>query len=387
MRRSVARLLAVAALAAAVVPLREGGRAAEAPGEPDRTTRLQEMRWEIERLRGELSSLEGEERSVLGDVERLGAELRLREAELREVTLRLAAINEALGTRERELARLETEQGERERYLAFRLRDLYKRGREAPLRVLLRGAEPESYLRDLEYAGYLTERDARILRVYREDRARLDREREFLAAQLEELGRARAAAREARGRAAAAGGQRRTLLARIQRDRSAREGALRELENASTELGRLARGLAHPPGTVGLDVRKFRGLLGWPAEGRVSRGFGRAVHPRFKTAVPHPGLDIEASEGAVFRNVFDGRVAFASWLRGYGLTALVDHGHGLVSVYAHGSALTVEKGQQVSEGQTLGRVGDTGSLRGPYLYFELREDGKPVDPLRWLRPR
>jgi septal ring factor EnvC (AmiA/AmiB activator) len=85
--------------------------------------------------------------------------------------------------------------------------------------------------------------------------------------------------------------------------------------------------------------------------------------------------------------VFDGRVVFAAALHGYGLTVVVDHGGGVVSVYAHAGVLLVEPGQEVARGQDLGRVGDTGSLRGPYLYFELRVAGKPTDPAAWLRRR
>jgi septal ring factor EnvC (AmiA/AmiB activator) len=74
-------------------------------------------------------------------------------------------------------------------------------------------------------------------------------------------------------------------------------------------------------------------------------------------------------------------------MRGYGLTAIVDHGGGLLSIYAHASVLLVESGESCSRGQVLGKIGDSGSLRGPYLYFELRVDGKPTDPAPWLRRR
>ena len=134
-----------------------------------------------------------------------------------------------------------------------------------------------------------------------------------------------------------------------------------------------------------LDIRKFQGLLDWPAAGSVRAGFGTVVHPRFKTEVPHPGWDIDAREGAPIRAVFDGAVIYAAWLHGYGLTAILDHGEGLLSVYAHAAVLIVEEGERVHRGQSLGRVGETGSLRGPYLYFELRQDGRPIDPATWLR--
>ena len=136
-----------------------------------------------------------------------------------------------------------------------------------------------------------------------------------------------------------------------------------------------------------MDVRKFRGLLDWPAEGPVGAGFGTVVHPRFKTKLPHPGLDIETGIGSGISAVFEGRVVFASWMRGYGLTAIVDHGNGVLSIYAHASVLLAEKGQTVLRGEKLGHIGDTGSLRGPFLYFELRINGEPGDPVLWLRPR
>jgi septal ring factor EnvC (AmiA/AmiB activator) len=127
--------------------------------------------------------------------------------------------------------------------------------------------------------------------------------------------------------------------------------------------------------------------LEWPAEGPVSARFGTVVHPRFKTEVPHPGLDIAAPEGEPFRAVFDGRVAYATALPGYGLTCIVDHGNGVVSVYAHAAVLLVGAGESVARGQQLGKVGESGSLKGPYLYFEMREAGKPVNPASWLRAR
>lgn len=362
------------------------GASTATPAEDPRS-RLRAMRVEIERLRAELGGLQRKERGVLGDLERLGAELRLREAELGEASLRLEAIGADIEKRNRELERLEEAQGRRRVYLAFRLREIHKRGPVSGLRRLAGGEDLESYLQGLRYAAYLTERDGRILEAYRSDSERLRAEREAL---LEEKDRLAATQREAeRARAGVSRSRlaRTRLLERIRADQRRRRDALRELEAASEELSRLVHRVA--PGRPGpsLDVRKFQGLLDWPAIGRVSAAFGNVVHPRFKTVVPHPGLDIDAPEGSDVRSVFDGTVAYAAWLHGYGLTVIVDHGGGLVSIYAHASVITVEEGEGVARGQSLGKVGDTGSLRGPYLYFELREEGAPVDPELWLRRR
>jgi septal ring factor EnvC (AmiA/AmiB activator) len=177
------------------------------------------------------------------------------------------------------------------------------------------------------------------------------------------------------------------MLRRIDRDREVREEALAELLEAERDLSDLLAGLS-PPGAAApqLDMAKFRGLLDWPVEGRVTVPFGDQEHPRFRTAVPHPGLDLEAPHGRDVKAVFDGRAVFAEWFRGYGLTLILDHGGGHLSVYAHASVLLVEKGAEVARGQVVAKVGDTGSLKGPYLYFEIRKDGKPEDPRSWLGP-
>jgi len=345
------------------------------------------MQDEISRLRAELGTLESRETGLLGEVDRLDAQLRLREVEVHEASLRLEAASEAILDHDFELRRLEGEQRERSRYLGFRLREIYKRGPEGGLERLLGGGEVEVKLRGLQYAAYLSERDARTLRAYREVDTRLRVERDALARERVHLATIHEEGERARVSLARSRAERIRALERIQGDLKQRHKALGELESASRELGRLVGRLGGEARGAALDARKFRGLLDWPARGRISAGFGVKVHPRFRTAIPHPGLDIEAEEGSEFRSIFDGRVAFASRLHGYGLVVIVDHGTGVISIYAHASVLLVEEGEQVVRGQLLGRVGDTGSLRGPYLYLEIREQGKPVDPVRWLRRR
>jgi septal ring factor EnvC (AmiA/AmiB activator) len=376
-RRVVAGAVLIAAAALA-------GRALPAEGDA-RGNRVRAMQEEILRLRTEMESLGERENGLLGEVARLGALLRLRDREAQEAALRLEDVRAGLLERETRVAALKTAQGERERLLRSRLREIYKRGTDLEVRRLLGGPSAEAYLDGLRFASYLNDRDARLLASWRADEGRLRSEAEALAGEERSLDRVRQEAEKARAELARSSAERSRLLESIRSDRAKHQEAIEDLERAARELGRLVETLGGAATGPALDVRKFRGLLDWPAEGRVSEDFGDAVHPRFRTVVPHPGLDIDAPEGASFRSVFDGRVAFASWLHGYGLTAVVDHGNGVVSIYAHAASLLAGAGDEVTRGQDLGRVGDTGSLRGPYLYFELRKDGKPVDPGSWLR--
>ena len=115
--------------------------------------------------------------------------------------------------------------------------------------------------------------------------------------------------------------------------------------------------------------------------------FGRQKHPQFNTYVHRKGIDIRTAEGSGIRAVMAGTVAFADWLKGYGLVIIVDHANGFFSLYAHASALIVKAGEHVQAGQTIGTSGDTGMTRDNTLYFELREGAEPVDPLIWLAKR
>jgi septal ring factor EnvC (AmiA/AmiB activator) len=352
-----------------------------------RARRLEALQDEMKRLQGELTGLVTREQTLLNDVARMDAEISLRRAELEDVSLRLAETEDRLAESQRTLASIAAERERRAPQLAARLREMYKRGPAGLLARVIAPLDSVQGLDGVRYAAYLSRRDAGQLAAWRTVTVRLGEERSTLSSQRARLAALHSEASQKAAALAAGRASRSALLARVRGDREQHERAFGELEDAARNLGRLVESFADAPTEVALDVRKFHGLLDWPAAGAVSAKFGTVVHPRFKTEVPHPGLDIEASEGQPFRTVFDGRVAFAAPLAGYGLTAVVDHGHGVVSVYAHAEVLLVSAGQAVTRGQELGKVGESGSLRGPYLYFELREAGKPVDPSAWLRPR
>jgi murein DD-endopeptidase MepM/ murein hydrolase activator NlpD len=115
--------------------------------------------------------------------------------------------------------------------------------------------------------------------------------------------------------------------------------------------------------------------------------YGPQVNPRFGTKTFRNGIDIEAVEGSNIAAVFPGHVVYTGWFRGYGNLIIVDHGGEYYTVYAHAADIRVTEGDEVKQGQIIGTVGDTGSLQGPRLYFEVRHEGKPQDPAQWLRPK
>jgi murein DD-endopeptidase MepM/ murein hydrolase activator NlpD len=121
----------------------------------------------------------------------------------------------------------------------------------------------------------------------------------------------------------------------------------------------------------------------WPVNGSVGSGFGPRIHPISGGSRMHTGVDIGASSGTPIKAADDGVVVMAGPNGGYGNWTLIDHGGGLATGYGHQSSIGVSRGQRVSRGQVIGRVGSTGASTGPHLHWEVRVNGNPVDPMRW----
>jgi murein DD-endopeptidase MepM/ murein hydrolase activator NlpD len=127
------------------------------------------------------------------------------------------------------------------------------------------------------------------------------------------------------------------------------------------------------------------GVLSVPIPGApITSGFGPRVHPIFHDVRMHTGVDFGATYGTPIRAAADGVVVWAGPRGGYGNATIIDHGGGLATLYAHQSQVVVRVGQHVTRGQLIGLVGATGFATGPHLHFEVRVDGVPVDPMRYL---
>ncbi|MBL8952416.1 MAG: M23 family metallopeptidase [Myxococcaceae bacterium] len=135
-----------------------------------------------------------------------------------------------------------------------------------------------------------------------------------------------------------------------------------------------------PPKKGPVKVGKPDGTLDWPLRGVLYARFGR------KGSEAHDGIDLAAPAGTPVKTAGPGDVLFAGDQKGYGLIAIVEHPNRLVTLYAHNRDLRVKTGQKVREGQVIATVGDSGTTSGPHLHFEVRKDGKPVDPLEHLGP-
>ena len=369
-----ATLVALVAVAAAAAP------PAPSPS-PSSDERLRQIQQRRQALAVELERMRGEARTLLGQVERLEVEVRLRGEELREAQAVLQRTNLQLEATVRRLRGLEASLRQARPVLAARARALYKLGELSYLRLLLSVDRPSDFFSGYRFVNALARRDNERLARFRADMRALDQTRTDLEKRTAEAFAHRAGLDRARRNLEADRVRKTKLLTELVESKETGAAFLRELEEAEAKLTELLQGRG--PAEVAVPMGAFKGELPWPVAGRVRSAFGKHKHPRFDTYTVQNGVDIEAPVDTPVRAVHDGVVVFADRFRGYGLMVILEHGRHH-TLYAHLAESAVQPGQPVPAGTVVGTVGSSG-LEGQGLYFELRTQGKPEDPLDWLR--
>ena len=300
-----------------------------------------------------------------------------------------------------EVQGLEGQRSQQERALARRLRAMYKvQAQGGALPLLFSGDDPVARAVALRHLTSLATLDARLIQEYRGTSDRLEDRRRREESRERELADLKSDAQREQTEVDRDAARRRALLARVRDERAYHERMVGELSEATRRLEAFIRDLQArqrrlarvPPAKPGLEppgvgFGAFRGRLPWPTDGRIIAAFGAQVHPRFGTRTFRNGVDIEGGEGRDVAAVYGGHVLYTGWFKGYGNLIILDHENEYYTLYAHVADILVKEGDDVRQGQRIGTVGDTGSLEGPRLYFEVRFQGKPQDPEQWLRQR
>jgi len=356
---------------------------------------LEKIQEEIKEKKKSSEQAEKKMESVLESIQELDAKLMQSRLERQEIGRKLKQKDHELEEINANLASLRGRVGERRRSILARLRVQYMEGRMGALKVLLASDSYADLHRRYQYLAAVSRREYVLLQDYQNDVGRL-----------EQVEQQRATARDAmlslkdetehKLSEVQEGKRRKNLfLAKTTDEKESYDRMVAELERSAGRVDSLLKDLLEQRTKLATAQIKQRGgkshsLLGqflWPADGEIVSHFGRQKHPQFNTYVHHKGIDIRTPEGSGIRAVMAGTVAFADWLKGYGLVIILDHANGFFSLYAHASALIVKSGEHVQGGQTIGTSGDTGMTKDNTLYFELREGAEPVDPLIWLAKR
>lgn len=337
----------------------------------------------IRSLQAEADRLAARSRTVFGDLRKL----ELERAIAQQVVLRAEATLKKVTTAQQQTAArlraLEAARVAQTPGVTERLVELSKRRKGGYLQLLLAADDVRSFGRLSRGVAAVAELDRvrlathrRTLAAERAALALVDQERAAVEASQKEARRTRAALD-------AAVTARNLLIDSLDQQRDLAARYVSELQGAQAEIERTLITAEAAPAPLALPFRPFRGDLPWPATGPVISSFGRSTSGRFGTAIVRNGIDVGATEGADARAVHEGRVAFAAPFTGFGVLVIVDHGDSAFTLYGHLSEASVAEGATVKAGDVVGRVG-LAPTGGAALYFEVRIDGRPVDPIQWL---
>ncbi|MEX0806499.1 MAG: peptidoglycan DD-metalloendopeptidase family protein [Candidatus Binatia bacterium] len=353
---------------------------------------LEGIKKKIESEKRGLSQVRKKEGSVVQSLDKVESELERKNKELNQSSSKLKSVLSEMNKKEAEMLRLRESLEERKDYLARRASALYRWHRSGSPFIILNGdVSLTSLLKRKYYLQATVAFDRELVQTLSEQATRQETLAQELARKKDAVDDQRRALAEGKEAVQKEAQKKRRLLASIREEKESRVRALKELEQAALRLQRMMEEIARrsankprqaPPG-AGLEA--MRGKLDWPVKGQVIGGFGKTKHREFSTEVFRKGLEIEAPVGEEIRAVDQGKVVFADRFSGYGKMLIIDHGDRYYTVYAHLSDFLKKNGDRVKRGEPVALVGDTDSLAGAKLYFELRKDGRSIDPSPWFR--
>jgi septal ring factor EnvC (AmiA/AmiB activator) len=350
---------------------------------------LREVERELETLEQDLLARHSSRAVLIDELERFERDIAQLARSGHQLDAMIQQQLQALEALQRGLAAKRGELARERRSIAALMRSAHALGSNEHIRMLLDQEDGSRLGRMMSYYGYLNRYRLQRLRDYAEQARGLEALRREAADETERLARLAARQERTKTRLGEAQARRAELLADLERTIATREERFAALRDDAEGLRALVEQLERqaailPEADVAQEpIDALRGRLAWPlAGGELVERFGG---PKGDSGQRWDGVLIAAPAGAEVRAVHHGRVAYADWLRGFGLLIIIEHDNGYMSLYGRNQTLLKESGEWVAGGETIALSGSSGGQRGPALYFAIRHHGRPVDPERWCR--
>lgn len=348
---------------------------------------------ELKQLQQNIQKLQQELKTIQGNRSALQQELQKSESEMGQLQKKIDGIRQDINEQNKELENLNKEREQlqearrqQQSDIAEQIRVAHRAGEQSAVRLLLNQESPETVTRILGYHERIFAAHNIKLDNYLATLEKLDAIEPQILDQQAVLQANAQQLEEQAGRLKQEQGRRQQVLASMNRSLKTGDTELRQMEEDRKRLVTLIQQVERTVGTVpmppaGEAFSKRQGKMPWPTKGQLTTRFG-AVRPG--TRLQSEGIVITANAGQPVIAVHHGRVVFADYFRGHGLLVIVDHGEGYLSLYAHNQSLSRSTGEWVNAGDVIAKVGNSGGQEKNGLYFEIRRQGKTVNPVSWL---
>lgn len=340
---------------------------------------LKKLQDDIKKLDSQQKSLASKQKTVVGRISGIEGSIQSIETDIESIGEQIVMTEGVLNTTMLELADAETKIAEKKDILSKRIRVMYKTGHVGYLEVMLGSFNFEDMLSRIDMLQKIYKHDTTLLEYMQTQRDIVIEKKAALEVQkstLVDLKSSLSAKQIALSQD----------LVRLDIEQKNLKKDLVALEAQEDKLNDDAKKITSIIANLKTNEKFVGGKMMWPTPGytRISSYFGNRYHPVYKKYKMHTGLDIAAPSGTSVVAALDGTVIYSDWFGGYGKVIMIDHGGGYVTLYAHNSSLSVKSGQKVTKGQQVSKVGSTGVSTGAHLHFEVRINGKYVDPMAWV---
>lgn len=340
-----------------------------------------DLNQQIKNTKNEINKIESKTKDVAREIDELDQKMNKATTDLEGVKKELTNIEDKIVVTTAELEDAESNLENKKNTFNKRIRVMYMNGSVGFLEILLSSSNIKDFLSRQDIVESIAEHDKDLIQFIKEQRDTIDAKKVELEAQRASVEVTKSKLEARKKDLNKVTRDKEDLISRLKMDRKALEEEVDKLNDYAKKIE--------------ADIVKLQrntnpytgGKMGWPAPGynRITSEFGYRIHPILKVKKLHTGIDIGVPTGGNIVAASDGIVIYSGALGGYGNTIMIDHGSGIVTLYAHNSSLIAKEGSNVKRGDLISKAGSTGMSTGPHLHFEVRKNGAYQDPLTWLK--
>lgn len=361
------------------------------PDVADFEKRLEKINAQINGLKSKINEAKKKESGFLARLANLELTKKLLRSELARCNIQLEKTNRELVSMRSDINRLRGRLEKERQSIEKTLVTLYKFGRLDFLQFMLRADNIDSVFAENKHLALLAQYQEKVISGFQATMAELTAAEARLESKKTEISEIIRAAQDKRKELEAEERANREFVREIQRNRKTHEATLNELKESAGQLQVLIKKIINQEWTLPypfVPLYDIKGRLSWPLQGRIITQFGLQKHPHFNTTTLNNGIEIAPRKNvSIIQAIHAGKVVYADYFEGYGNLLIIDHGMTYYSLYGHCSEFMVSMGDIIKAEQPIALVGDSGSIKGRCLYFEIRFKTKALDPLKWLKRR